>query len=219
MGATPSQLASGNVPRLKNLPPDNPYRDNGTDSLPQIDLLTFSYDFLPNMEPRQGLEKLPHEGLRKIYININFVSRVNLSLTSKHLAGVADTSNALVVDRTFAPDLDTYHYYMPELCIVSPRPAHGKQTARVDGAIGARATHFLSCKLCTWQEVAVSGERPLLANKRMLAAVHHIRAHVNINGNMFTKGMAWLVRDYLEVAYYAGRDTKGRLRPFDSSLA
>ena len=212
MGATPSQLASGNVPRLNRLPPDNPYRDNGADSLPHIDLLTFSYDYLPNAEPRQGLEKLPHEVLRKIYINSTFVSRVNLSLTSKHLAAVADTSNALAVDRTFSPDLDTYQYYMPELSIIFPRAPSGKQAARVDGAIGATATHFLCCKLCEWEEVAVSGERPGLANKRMLAAVHHVRAHVNIDGNMFTKGMAWLVRDHLEVAYDAGRDTKRRFR-------
>ena len=57
--------------------------------------------------------------------------------------------------------------------------------------------------------MALSGERPWLANKRMLAAVHHVRAHVNIDGGIFTKGMAWLGRDYLEVAYDAGRAKKG----------
>ena len=137
-----------------------------------------------------GLEKLPYEVLRRILVNSTFMSRVKLSLASKHLAAVARASNALIVDRTFHPNLETYQHYMPELCIIFPRAASGIQAARVDGAIGASATHFLCCKLCTWEEVAVRGERPFLANKRMLAAVHHVRAHVNIDGNIFTKGMA-----------------------------
>ena len=123
MGSATSLPTSTIVPRLNKLPPNNPYRDNGTDSLPHVELLTFSYAVLRNVKPKEGLERLPHEVLRKIFIDSTFMSRVNLSLVSKHFAAVAGTSHALVVDRIISPDLDTYHYYMPEMSIICPRPA------------------------------------------------------------------------------------------------
>ena len=208
MSSTTSPPASPSVPNLNKLPPDNPYRDNDDDTPLHIELLAFSIDVLRGAKAKSRFERLPYEVLRNIFVNSTFMSRTNLSLASKHFAAVAGTSNALTVDRTIIPNIDTYHYFTPETSVIWPRPPSQEGLLEARRPDGVRLTHILCCKLCSWEEMAVSGERPRMGNRRMLAAVHHVRAHVNIDGNMFTKGMAWLVRDYLEVAYDNGRMKK-----------